>query len=121
MTRPRKSEDGKRELIVKVRMTALEKKTLLSNSGLAGLTPSDYIRSRTTGSAPLIKKATPDRSAFINALAHLGKIGSNLNQIARALNRRGDSEDLTGVSKQIIEHGAREATVLIDTLIKLLD
>ncbi len=120
MTRPKKGSNDKRELIIKVRMNLVEKNQLRVNSKNAGMTPSDFIRSRTVESTPLIKKATPERAEFISALGQLGKIGSNLNQIARALNRRSDSDNITGISSEAINISISEVKILSDHLITLL-
>lgn len=102
MTRPHKGSDEKRDLIFKVRFSAAEKKSLLELAAQAGLTPSDFVRVKTIGGRPLTKKATPERIMLISLYAELNKVGSNANQIARALNRRGDSDSLTGLSVELI-------------------
>lgn len=52
----------------------------------AGLSLSDFIRREALGSKPRLQQANPDRAIFIKSLAELGKIGSNVNQLAKAIN-----------------------------------
>jgi hypothetical protein len=118
MARPTKKEDVKREIVVRCRMTILEKNELLQNAKQDGLKYSDYIRVRTTGSQPL-KKVTPEREALIRGLAQLGKIGSNVNQIAHVLNMRDNKND--GVNPKLIEYSLREIYQLTKQLNELLD
>lgn len=120
MTRPQKARADKRDLIFKMRLTAHEKKTLLELSAQAGLTPSDFVRVNTIGGKPQTHKATPDRAVLIRLQAELNKVGSNANQIARALNRRQDSDNLTGVSMVDIDLTARNIQLLVDHIAKEL-
>jgi|GEM_PF-975982 Bacterial mobilisation protein (MobC). len=116
MARPKKEREIKREVIFRVCLTAIEKNKLLELAQNAGLTPSDFVRVKTIGSKPQVKKATPERAVLIRLQAELNKVGSNANQIARALNRRSDSDTLTGVSMQLIHdalHGIKLLTAHI--------
>ncbi|HEY1009978.1 MAG TPA: plasmid mobilization relaxosome protein MobC [Daejeonella sp.] len=120
MTRPHKGSDEKRDRIFKVRFSAAEKKLLMALAEKAGLTPSDFVRVRTIGGTPLIKKATPERQALIKLYAELNKVGSNANQIARALNRRTDSDSLTGVSTELIRDALQSIKTLTTQIAKEL-
>lgn len=104
MARPQKGGDDNRGIIFRVRITPAEKHKLLELSAQAGLTPSDFVRVRTLGVQPQTRKATPERAALIKLQAELNKVGSNANQIARALNRRADSDSLTGIDPALITH-----------------
>jgi hypothetical protein len=86
----------------------------------ASLTPSDFIRSRTIDAAAKIKKATPERAILITALGQLGKIGSNINQVARELNRRDDGA-LSEVSAAIIDGALLELKELTTKILKLME
>lgn len=86
MPRPYKTITERRTKRVEVRLTEAEERDLISLASDGGLSVSDMIRKMALGSRPINKKATPERAAFIKGLAELGKIGSNLNQIAKALN-----------------------------------
>lgn len=63
-----------------------EKNTLKDFAQTAGMTVTDFIKARTLGKPPKTKMATPDRQVLIQYLGELAKIGSNVNQIARAMN-----------------------------------
>jgi len=121
MARPEKDGDDKRTLMVYVRMTATEKSKLQTLSQNAGLTPSDFIRAKTLGVAPLMKKATPEREGFIKALTELNKVGSNVNQVARALNRKNENGEGPYVSKDTIDYTLHRLDLLTTHILKLLD
>ncbi len=87
MARPKKPVDQVRNRRVEVRLTSQEERTLQGQAAERGLTISDLLRMAALGLKPRLQKATPYRAALIRGLAELGKIGSNVNQIARALNR----------------------------------
>ena len=120
MARPEKGGEAKRTFMIYVRMTAAEKIKLQALAQSAGLTPSDFIRVRTVDAPPLIRKATPEREAFIGGLGQLRKIGVNLNQMTRALNRRHEDGEIIGVSKELIEAAIAEVKTLTSYLISLL-
>jgi hypothetical protein len=103
MTRPKKECAARRGIIFRVCLTLTEKTKLLELAGQAGLTPSDFMRIKTFGSKPRSRKASPERTILIMLQAELNKVGSNANQIARALNRRADSGSLTGLSMQLVD------------------
>lgn len=108
--------EDRRTVIFKVRLTAQEKKILLELAANAGLSPSDFVRVRTVGSKPERRKATPDRAILIKLQAELNKVGSNANQIARAYNRRVDSDTLTGIDEAFLQetlHSIRTLTAHI--------
>lgn len=121
MARPRKGEDDKRKLMVYVRMTSEEKQKLFSLAASHGLSPSDYIRVRTLEARPVTRKAGPDRAVFIAALAELGKIGSNVNQIARTLNYRNKSGDLPRVPDELVEYALRGVETMTRHIIQILE
>ncbi len=50
---------------------------------------SDYVRVTVLNSTPVLKQIDPERAALITGLGQLGKIGSNVNQIARELHLKG--------------------------------
>ncbi len=102
MTRTPDNGGATRSLIFKLRVTAAEKTRLLMLAKEVGLTPSDFARTRLIGSKPLTHKATPERENLIRLQAELNRVGNNANQIARALNRRSDSDNLTGIDPALI-------------------
>lgn len=121
MTRPKKGGDEKRDIIVRVRFTMIEKQKLVEAADNAGLTPSDFVRVKTLGAAPVMRKPSPEREGFIKALAELGKIGSNVNQVSRALNRKNENGEGPFVSKETIEYTMRRLDLLTTHVLKLLD
>jgi transposase len=86
MPRPAKHITQRRTQRVEVRLTSFEEKSLQELAEEAGLSLSDFIRREALGSKPRLQKADPDRAIFIKSLAELGKIGSNVNQLAKAIN-----------------------------------
>ena len=83
-----KSEVRKRTQFIRARVTPEEKAAFLKICGEACLTAGDFIRSKVFGQQPLRVQQVrrPDQKALSQILAQLGKYGSNLNQIAHALN-----------------------------------
>ena len=93
MARPAKPEPlGK---VIRFRATEAEEAALLGKAKEARLSVSAYIRARVieapTGrpSRPRQRKAAADITALSGCLAQLGKIGGNLNQIAKQANMGG--------------------------------
>lgn len=88
-------DDGRqaRTSKLEVRVSLAEKKQIKAMAKEAGLTLSDWIRNKAIGSKPLLRKPTPDREILLRFLAAFGKAGSNLNQVARQLNRKQESEE----------------------------
>lgn len=86
MSRPRKIEEAKRKKKIIIRLNDDEEKLLHEKVKQSGLTKSDFIRTSTLNSKPRLRPVTPERIAFIKGLSELGKIGSNVNQIAKVLN-----------------------------------
>lgn len=86
MARPSKDDTTKRILTIRIRVTQAEKTLIWQQAREAGHTPSDYLRVRALASPPVRRVPTPDRAVLLQLLAELGKIGSNVNQIARSLN-----------------------------------
>jgi antitoxin component of RelBE/YafQ-DinJ toxin-antitoxin module len=97
MARPEKPDDDKSGATIRLRVTSSEKSRIWQIAKDAGLTPSDYIRGLAIGAKPARTVPTTDRELLLKFLAELGKQGSNLNQIARAMNRRYDSAEYSDV------------------------
>ncbi len=112
MARPKKDVIERRDTIIRVRLTQTEKKNLLTAAGVASCSLSDFLRLKALDNAPRNKRASPERAGFIAALAQLGKVGSNLNQIARALNRKA----MTGQGADIPDEQIRHVLLHVDTL-----
>ncbi|MDI9319062.1 MAG: plasmid mobilization relaxosome protein MobC [Phycisphaerales bacterium] len=121
MVRPTKIADEKRSLTIRVRVTAAEKKTLVTASENEGYSLSDFMRLKSIHAVPRSKKATPERAALIRGLGELSKLGSNLNQIARALNRRQQVGELQGFSSELLQSLLQQTDRLSAQLLNLLE
>lgn len=90
---PRKGRSGsqkrQRAKLAGMACTPEERAQLEAAAERAGMTLSSYMRLKCFGTAgPRAMRRPPvERAALAQLLAQLGKCGSNLNQIARALNR----------------------------------
>jgi len=119
MARPTKNGGNeKRDLIVHVRFTAGEKRKIETQAKASGIKYlSDYLRKRIfdTGAA-LSGQFFPERETLIRWLAELGKVGSNLNQIARVLNAR----ELRGDRSEIPAERIQETIDRVDKLVEYL-
>lgn len=120
MARPSKDGDSKRDRVIRVRFTAGERTRLFKIAEERGLTLSDFIRVLALNAVPLRRRANPYRAALIKGLAELGKIGSNVNQMARALNRRQEGNDDTSIPPDLITHALHGVNTLTNHLIKEL-
>ncbi|MBA9076558.1 plasmid mobilization protein [Rufibacter quisquiliarum] len=112
MSRPQKSGDEKRTVTVRVRFTPAEKKQLWETAAEAGRSPSDFIRAASLGCKPLRPKPTPEREALIRLQAELGKVGSNVNQIAHALNTCLLNGDPVSVPEEAISRAMSNVEIL---------
>jgi len=83
-----RSEARQRAARVTVRFLPDEHAELEARAAAAGLSPSAYLRACALGDAgPRARRSpTVERSLAAQAIAELNKAGSNLNQIARAVN-----------------------------------
>lgn len=120
MARPTKPDNEKSGGKIQFRITAAEKIKFDQLAANAGLTVTDLIKKMVLGAVPKTRKPTPDRTLFLKALAELGKIGSNVNQIARALNRR-DGEGLNTFPNEIIEHALQGVSMMTRHMRKILE
>ena len=85
---PKRGEKGGRARVVSVRVLAQELDSLQERSQAAGLSLGAYLRSCALGDAGPRAKRAPSVNAVLlaQAMARLNKVGSNLNQIAHAMN-----------------------------------
>jgi hypothetical protein len=84
----RGSETRKPSKLVHVRYPLEEYERLERQAAAAGLKLSPYVRQKTNGIRPTRsgRRKSPEQRLAAQYLAQVGKIGSNLNQIARAAN-----------------------------------
>lgn len=90
------SEKRQRSAAIGVRLTSEERAELDRRADAAGLTASAYLRACGLGDAgPRAARKPPvAKQEMVRILGQLGKIGSNLNQLARAVNRGADPNGL---------------------------
>jgi transposase-like protein len=120
MARPLKDDGNKRNSVIQVRFTAAEKSRLVRTADERGFTVSDFIRVHSLNAAPLHRKASGQRADLIKALAELGKVGSNVNQVAKALNTLMKNEKAERVPNELVHNALYRVSTLTNHLIKLL-
>jgi hypothetical protein len=103
-----------------IRVNEKEKHQFSTLAKEHGLTLSDFVRVMVIRSQPLMPKAKPDRALFIRTLGELGKIGSNVNQIAHELHRERIVSNGHHVSDRIIEGALSGIKKLSDHLLSIL-
>jgi hypothetical protein len=114
------SEKRARTKHLTIRFTPEERATVDSAAERAGLTPGSYARQVLLG-APTprqVRRPPIERRELARLLGEIGHVGSNLNQIARGINTRGEADalelreplsDLTGVRAAILKALGRDA------------
>ena len=89
MARPKKHKELKRNHQIMLRLTDTEYENISSNAKNASLPVAEYARKLITGKPPKITyEVVADLPELKKLIGEFGKIGSNLNQIARYFNRR---------------------------------
>jgi hypothetical protein len=106
--RGRRRVDDAKNSFIAVRCTAQERAKIDENAAQAGLSVGAYLRSLALGSpGPRARRRPPiERKELARFLGHLGKVGSNVNQIAHAYNSRGRTpglDDLTAIRMAVGE------------------
>ena len=90
MTRPQKETDMKREHRVTIRLTDTEFSIIENAAEQAEMSISEYIRTQTMeGQVNARFEIVADVAEIKKLIGEFGKIGSNLNQIARYFNQGG--------------------------------
>lgn len=103
------SEKRKRGTSIGVRMTPEERAEVDRRADAAGLSVAAYLRACALGDAgPRATRKPPvAKQEMVRILGQLGKIGSNLNQLARAVNMGADpnglADDIKAAVVAIIE------------------
>lgn len=110
----------RRDKHLDVRLTADEETALRDRAKERGLTLSDFVRQAALAVKPRRVQATPERAAMIRGLAELGKIGGNVNQIARALNQQQTSGFKMHIKPEVIENALYGVQALSANLLKVL-
>ena len=87
MARPKKNLPPGKERKFTIRMTDAMYEALEAEANAAGLSTSEYARSLLLDHRPVVKQEIVyDCEELLHTLGDMGKIGSNLNQIAHYLN-----------------------------------
>ena len=90
MTRPKKDKALTKTKDVHLRMNETEYEILLERATATNMTVSDFIRNALVNQKVIIKyEITADVPEIKKLISEFGKIGSNLNQIARYFNQGG--------------------------------
>ena len=90
MTRPQKETDMKREHRVTIRLTDTEFSIIENAAEQAEMSISEYMRTQTVeGQVNARFEIVADVAEIKKLIGEFGKIGSNLNQIARYFNQGG--------------------------------
>jgi hypothetical protein len=87
--RGRKRVDDAKTSFISVRCTAKERSQIDETARQRGLSIGAYLRALALGSAGprAVRRPPIERKELARLLGHLGKVGSNLNQLAHAFNR----------------------------------
>lgn len=104
MTRPKKDEALTKTKDVHLRMNETEYEILLERATATNMTVSDFIRNALDKQNVITKyEIIADVKEIKKLIGELGKIGSNLNQIARYFNQGGviSSEMRTEIKKSL--------------------
>lgn len=119
----RKSEARQRSELVFARLTAEEKALFLARADKAGLAAAAFLRAAALGDAgPRAQKKVPaDAQALRELIGHLGKIGGNLNQIARYLHTGGSAAVVLQDIRDVLADHARIRDRLYEALGKTPD
>jgi len=113
----RKSEKRQRTRQVKTRLTDAEYALFLERADKAGMAAAAFLRTAALDSAgPRAQRRPPVNAQMLRlVLGHLGKVGSNLNQIARHLNR-GRPDDMDEALLAALADYAHMRDMLYDAL-----
>jgi len=85
---PARGRDGGRSKVFYFRVSENEHAELIEAAGRAGLAPGSYARAKVFGGSPprAVRVLPIEREALAVLLAQIGRLGGNLNQLARARN-----------------------------------
>jgi hypothetical protein len=105
------TEARQRTGVIGFRATPAERAALDAAADRVGLSLGSYIRARALAEPTTRATRRPpvDRTALAQLLGQIGRVGSNLNQIARSLNS-GDTETPGDLAAALTElHGMKDA------------
>jgi hypothetical protein len=120
MARPTKESANLRTKTMRIRVTAEEEKQILLNARLGRFkSASEYLRHLGLGNRVKPFAMNIDPELLIRIKGELGKIGSNVNQIARAYNRRAEGK-ITSVTDDDISNAMHSIDTMTRYLLKVL-
>ena len=106
MTRPKKDKNLRHTRHIMLRLTNTEYEIIAENAKVASLPLAEYVRKQITNKKVIVKyEIVADLPELKKLIAEFGKIGSNLNQIARYFNTGGlhSQEMRNEIKKSIAE------------------
>jgi hypothetical protein len=106
--RGRRRVENPKQAFIAVRCTAQERETITEAAAKSGLAIGAYLRATALGTpGPRAVRRPPiERKELARLLGHLGKVGSNINQLAYAFNRDRTSPslaELVTMREQVLE------------------
>ena len=106
--RGRKRVKDARTKLIPVRCTAVERAAIKAVADKAGLSVGAFLRAAALGDAGprAVRRPPIERKELARLLGHLGKVGSNLNQLAHAFNSRGrvpGLAELNDIRRHVVE------------------
>jgi uncharacterized protein (DUF1778 family) len=98
--RGRKRVEDAKTSFISVRCTAKERSMIDGAAAQAGLSIGAFLRALALGDAGprAVRRPPVERKELARLLGHLGKVGSNINQLAHAFNRSGRVPGLAELS-----------------------
>ena len=106
MARPKKDKNLRHTRHIMLRLTNTEYEIIAENAKAASLPLAEYVRKQITNKKAIVKyEIVADLPELKKLIAEFGKIGSNLNQIARYFNTGGlhSQEMRNEIKKSIAE------------------
>jgi hypothetical protein len=108
VARGRRRVENPKQAFIAVRCTAQERAAITEAAAKSGLAIGAYLRATALGSPGprAVRRPPVERKELARLLGHLGKVGSNINQLARAFNstrRIPGLAELEGVRQQMGE------------------
>jgi hypothetical protein len=103
---PRARADDARTQFIAVRCTVTERTAITERATQAGLSVGAYLRRQAIGAAGprSVRKPPIERKELARLLGWLGKVGSNVNQLAHGFNRSGrtpGSAELIAIRREV--------------------
>jgi uncharacterized protein (DUF1778 family) len=106
--RPRKTSDRKRKHLIASRFNDEEKQALLAAAAACAMTPSGFLAHAALSAARDLTRTAAEVAGEREMIAelfslrrHLGQIGNNLNQVAKALNSGADAPHTEAVLQAV--------------------